>query len=107
MATIKADTARDLAEAALQGRYRIGEFIAAARQLEGVMPPPAGSREELVAGFALMRKTWRCVHDQLSWPVTDIDTFGEMVDTKRAVASASEWPTSLSTFGASWMNTSS
>ena len=28
-----------------------------------------------------MRKTWRCVHDQLGWPVIDIDTFGEMIDT--------------------------
>ena len=76
-ATIKADTARDLAEAALQGRYRIGDFISASRQLKGAMPPAAGSREELIAGFALMRKVWRCVHDQLGWTVLDIDTFGE------------------------------
>ena len=87
-ATIKADTARDLAEEALQGRYRIGNFIAAARQLTGVMSPAAGSREELIAGFSLMRKVWRCVHDQLGWSVLDIDTFGRW-STQRAADSVS------------------
>ena len=33
-----------------------------------------------MAGFALMRKTWRCVHDQLGWPTMDIDTFDELVN---------------------------
>ena len=79
-ATLKADTARDLAEAALQGKYRIAAFIAAARQLRGPSPPTAGSRDELLAGFALMRKTWRCVHDQLGLPTGDIDTFDEMIN---------------------------
>lgn len=77
---MKADTARDLAEAALQGKYRIAAFITAARQLKGPVPPAAGSREELMAGFALMRKTWRCVHDQLGWETLDIDTFDELVN---------------------------
>ena len=79
-ATMKADTARDLAEAAMQGKYRIAAFITAARQLKGPHPPAAGSREELMAGFALMRKTWRCVHDQLGWTTLDIDTFDELVN---------------------------
>ena len=79
-ATMKADTARDLAEAALQGKYRIAAFITAARQLKGPVTPAAGSREELMAGFALMRKTWRCVHNQLGWETLDIDTFDELVN---------------------------
>ena len=79
-ATMKADTARDLAEAAMQGKYRIAAFITAARQLKGPHPPAAGSREELMASFALMRKTWRCVHDQLGWTTLDIDTFDELVN---------------------------
>ena len=80
-AVMPADTARDLAAAAALGRYRIADFIKAARALRQPRPPAVGTVEEVQLGFALMRKTWRCAHEKLGLPSGDLETFAEAVET--------------------------